>query len=104
MTLSSGSSAAIKYSIHCLLTIKYSSSASSQGSPSVKAEMAPSMAKALGSATSSVLIPRFTSARSSGLGTIIDDVWSPARLNVLVGATHVMLFRAISSDTEAKGV
>ena len=61
------------------------------------------MAKALGSATSSVLRARHTLWRSAGSGTMTAAVCRPAMLNALVGARHVTLTRAHVSDAAANG-
>ena len=74
-----------------------------QGSLSLKAASVAVMAKAFGSATSSVLSARHTLCLSTGFGIITAAVLRPAILNVLVGAMQVTEFIAHCSFTEAKG-
>ena len=69
----------------------------------VKAVIAETPAKALGSATSSVLMARHILCLSFLSGTAMAAVLRPAKLNAFVGARSVIELFLFVSFTEAKG-
>ena len=103
ITLSLGISFLMNCSAYCLLSHRYLHNSSSQCCPLVNAATAAVIAKALGSATSSVFNAHHTLWRRLRFGTMTAAVCKPAILKHFVGAIHVILISAHSSETDANG-
>ena len=87
-----------------LLAFMYTLNSSSHSDPLVKAAIVAEIAKAFGSATSSVFKALQILCLKNLFGIITAAVCNPAMLKVFVGAMQVRLIFAQVSETEAKGI